>query len=168
MKYWRRKQYLDAAMEDQPQRNKAPLALIVAVFIAPLLIVSGCIAAQPLIPQLVQPFSTVVVPALIHPVTIEPSQALTSTQSTLLPASAEAVTIENFSFAPSVLTVTVGTSVTWTNEDDMPHTVKSVDGLFSSAGLDTGDSFTYQFTQPGVYRYYCAIHPMMTATVVVR
>ncbi len=78
------------------------------------------------------------------------------------------VTIDNFSFAPQTLTVPAGTTVTWTNQDDMVHTVTSADHVFGSAGLDTGDKFTYTFAKPGVFQYYCSIHPKMTATVIVR
>ncbi len=78
------------------------------------------------------------------------------------------VVIDNFSFSPQVITVSVGSTVTWVNQDDTPHTVSSTDKLFSSGALDTGDTFTYRFTKPGTYNYYCMIHPKMTATVVVQ
>ncbi len=78
-----------------------------------------------------------------------------------------AVTIDNFSFSPQTLTVPAGTTVTWTNRDDVPHTVVSEDGKFRSHALDTDDRFSYTFTQPGTYAYYCSVHPRMTAKVVV-
>jgi plastocyanin len=78
------------------------------------------------------------------------------------------VMIENFSFVPPVLTVKVGTAVTWINHDDVPHTVTGADNRFGSPALDTGDNFAFHFTTPGTYSYYCAIHPQMTAKVVVR
>ncbi len=83
-------------------------------------------------------------------------------------ADADTVTIKNFDYAPMALTVTAGTTVTWKNEDGEPHTVVSVDGLFRSAALDTGETFAYKFTKPGVYKYVCTIHPKMVATVTVK
>jgi len=78
------------------------------------------------------------------------------------------VTIDNFAFGPGTLTVPVGTTVTWTNEDDMVHTVTSTTKVFSSSELNTGQSFSYTFTTPGTYPYFCALHPRMTATVIVK
>jgi plastocyanin len=83
-------------------------------------------------------------------------------------ADADTVTIKNFDYAPMALTVTAGTTVTWKNEDGEPHTVVSVDGLFRSAALDTGETFAYKFTKPGVYKFVCTIHPKMVATVTVK
>jgi plastocyanin len=79
------------------------------------------------------------------------------------------VVVENFTFNPDVLTVPVGTEVTWENKDDIPHTVTSDDKkTFASSLLDTGDRFTYTFTKPGTFSYFCSVHPMMTAKVVVQ
>lgn len=79
------------------------------------------------------------------------------------------VKIDNFTFAPKDLTVPVGTSVKWVNRDDIPHTVVSDDkATFKSKALDTDDSFSYTFTKPGTYSYFCSIHPKMTAKVVVQ
>lgn len=75
------------------------------------------------------------------------------------------VSIDNFTFAPAQLTVPVGTTVAWTNHDDIPHTVTSTDKRFSSAALDTDDHFAYRFTAPGTYNYYCTLHPKMTGTI---
>ena len=75
--------------------------------------------------------------------------------------------IDNFTFAPARLTVKAGTTVTWRNEDDIPHTVTSAARLFKSKALDTDDSFSFTFTQPGTYEYFCSLHPRMTATIVV-
>ena len=77
------------------------------------------------------------------------------------------VKIGNFTFAPQTLTVPVGTTVTWENDDDIPHVVAEKDGKFRSKALDTGDKFTQQFTTAGTVEYYCAIHPMMTGKIVV-
>ena len=75
--------------------------------------------------------------------------------------------IDNFTFVPARLTVKAGTRVTWRNEDDIRHTVTSVTQLFKSRALDTDDSFSFAFTQPSTYEYFCSLHPRMTATVVV-
>jgi plastocyanin len=77
-----------------------------------------------------------------------------------------AVRIDNFTFGPQQLTVKAGTTVTWTNEDDIPHTVVSPQYLRSKA-LDTGDKFSFTFTTPGTYKYFCSLHPHMTGVVVV-
>jgi amicyanin len=77
------------------------------------------------------------------------------------------VKIDNFTFNPPSLTVTAGTTVTWKNEDDIPHTVASTTRAFKSKALDTDDSYTFTFTTPGVYEYFCSIHPHMTGKIVV-
>jgi len=77
------------------------------------------------------------------------------------------IKIDNFSFGPD-LTVPTGTTVTWTNSDDVPHVVASETMIFKSQALDTDDHFSYTFTKPGTYLYYCMIHPKMTAKVVVQ
>src|SRR5512143_1131800 len=77
------------------------------------------------------------------------------------------VMIDNFTFTPAVLTVKAGTSVTWTNRDDIPHTVREDHGGFKSSALDTGDAYSYTFTSPGEYSYFCSLHPHMTGTVIV-
>jgi plastocyanin len=79
-----------------------------------------------------------------------------------------AVKIDNFSFSPATITVPLGTTVRWTNRDDIPHTVVSDDKTFKSKALDTDEDFTYTFTKPGTYGYFCSIHPKMTAKVVVQ
>lgn len=77
------------------------------------------------------------------------------------------VNIDNFSYSPATLTVKAGTQVTWTNHDDMPHTVTSDDKSFASKALDTDDKFSFTPTKPGTYTYYCTIHPKMTGKLVV-
>src|SRR5580698_53792 len=74
------------------------------------------------------------------------------------------VTIDNFTFAPSQLTVKVGTTVTWKNHDDIPHTVVSA-GKFRSKAMDTDDSYSFTFTAAGDYTYFCSLHPHMTGTI---
>jgi plastocyanin len=74
------------------------------------------------------------------------------------------VTMDNFTFAPAQLTLKVGTTVTWTNHDDIPHTVVSA-GKFRSKTLDTDDSFSFTFTAAGDYKYFCSLHPHMTGMI---
>ena len=84
------------------------------------------------------------------------------------PAAATAeVKIDNFSFGPETVSVAVGTTVVWTNRDDIPHTVVSTDGVFKSKVLDTDEKFSYTFTKAGTFPYFCSIHPKMTGKVVV-
>ena len=78
-----------------------------------------------------------------------------------------AVNIKDFKFDPATLTVPVGTTVTWTNQDEEPHSVVAKDGSFHSPGLDTRGTYSFTFNSPGTFDYVCGIHPFMTATVVV-
>jgi plastocyanin len=89
--------------------------------------------------------------------------------NTAPPATTE-VKIDNFSFTPVTLTVTAGSTVTWTNRDDIPHTVVSADDAktFKSKVLDTDEKFSFTFTKAGTYTYFCSVHPKMTGTVVVK
>ena len=91
--------------------------------------------------------------------------------ATLPAASARApeteVKIDNFAFAPQRIVVQAGTTVTWINADDAPHTVASSTKVFKSGALDTEDKFSFTFTTPGTYEYFCSLHPHMTGTVLV-
>ena len=91
--------------------------------------------------------------------------------ATLPAASARApeteVKIDNFAFAPQRIVVQAGTTVTWINADDAPHTVASSAKLFKSNALDTNDKFSFTFTTAGAYEYFCSLHPHMTGTIVV-
>ena len=78
------------------------------------------------------------------------------------------VKIDNFSYMPHDITVTVGTTIIWVNNDDIPHTVVSTTDLFKSKALDTDDKFSFKFDKPGTYDYFCSIHPKMTAKVIVQ
>jgi len=83
--------------------------------------------------------------------------------------SGAAVKIDNFSFGPEAIIIPAGTTVTWTNMDDVPHVVSSDDNkIFKSQALDTNDRFSFTFTKHGTYNYYCAIHPKMTAKIIVQ
>ena len=77
------------------------------------------------------------------------------------------VKIANFTFEPPVLTVKVGTTVTWVNDDDIPHLVAEKDGKFRSSALDTDEKFSQTFKDAGTIEYFCAIHPRMTGKIVV-
>ena len=83
-------------------------------------------------------------------------------------AKAAAVKIDNFNFTPPTLVIAPGTTVTWTNDDDSPHTVREKDGKFKSAALDTDDTFSQTFAAPGEFEYFCSIHPRMTGKIVVK
>jgi amicyanin len=89
----------------------------------------------------------------------------------VLPVSAQnapgAIGIDNFTFNPQNLTVKAGTTVTWTNKDDIPHAIAAVNKEFKSKALDTGDAYSFTFTTPGTYAYFCSLHPHMTGTIVV-
>lgn len=77
------------------------------------------------------------------------------------------VKIDNFVFSPQVLTVKTGTRVTWVNDDDIPHLVASTTQGLRSKALDTGDKYSFTFTTPGTYKYFCGLHPHMTGSIVV-
>jgi len=78
------------------------------------------------------------------------------------------VKIDNFVFAPNTVTIAAGTTIRWTNRDDIPHNVVAEDKSFKSKVMDTDESFTYTFAKPGTYTYFCSIHPKMTGKVVVQ
>ena len=84
------------------------------------------------------------------------------------PGTIEVVKIDNFSFTPQTVTIRAGTTVTWANKDDVPHTVVSTTKKFRSGVLDTEDQFSYTFTDAGTYDYFCSIHPHMTGKVIVQ
>ena len=78
------------------------------------------------------------------------------------------VEIHQFAFSPTTLTVPVGATVTWVNGDEEPHAVTSRTGVFASAGLEHEETFSRTFATAGTYQYFCALHPHMTGTVLVR
>ena len=109
--------------------------------------------------------ATLAAPVMIAILLFAGSPSVTASDQ---PSAANAeVKIDNFSFGPRELTVAVGTTVTWTNRDDIPHTVVSPDGVFKSKVRDTDEKFSYTFTKAGTYPYYCSVHPKMTGKVVV-
>jgi len=81
---------------------------------------------------------------------------------------APAVHIANFTFGPVLLKVRVGQTVTWTNDDDIPHTVTANDHAFKSKVLDTGERFSFTFTRVGLFPYFCSLHPHMTGKIIVK
>jgi plastocyanin len=78
------------------------------------------------------------------------------------------IKIDNFVFSPNTVTVPAGSTLHWTNHDDIPHNVVSDDKSFKSKVMDTDESFSYTFTKPGTYTYFCSIHPKMTGKIVVQ
>ena len=78
------------------------------------------------------------------------------------------VVVKDFMFSPTPLTVKAGSTVTWTNMDDEPHTAVSDTGAFKSGGMDTNESFSFKFDKPGTYHYTCTIHPRMVGTIIVQ
>jgi plastocyanin len=78
------------------------------------------------------------------------------------------IIVKDFMFGPTPLTVKAGSTVTWTNMDDEPHTAVSDTGLFKSGGMDTNESFSFKFDKPCTYHYTCTIHPRMVGTIVVQ
>jgi len=83
------------------------------------------------------------------------------------PQAAE-IRVDNFTFGPQSLTVSVNTTVTWVNRDDIPHVIVSDDGVFRSKALDTDDKYSFTFTKAGTYAYFCGIHPKMVGKIVVQ
>ena|SRR4029079_1517689 len=103
---------------------------------------------------------------LLLVMTISESRGVLAASPEANPPGAE-VSIDNFSFTPPVITVKTGTQITWTNRDDIPHTVVSNENVFKSKALDTDDKFSFVLSKPGTYMYFCSLHPKMTAKVVV-
>ena len=100
----------------------------------------------------------------VQPTTAPTGQA--GNQPASMPAEVE-VKIASFAFAPPSVTVKAGTTVKWTNEDTVSHTITADDGSWGSGSLGKGQSFSQVFTQAGTFTYYCTIHPSMKGTVVV-
>ena len=98
----------------------------------------------------------------VHAQSVDPPEKIVAS------APGPQVTIKDYTFNPAALTVPVGATVTWTNRDDEPHTVTSSENVFTSPGLDEGETFSYEFSTPGTYTYHCKLHPEMTATITVK
>ena len=149
---------------------------IIAVVLAMLLLITaGCTAAgpgQPAIPTPTEP-SGGVTPTETLTESVTPTETIPATETTGAEAVAE-VLIRNFAFAPATLTVPVGTTVIWTNEDSAAHQVVSdtqpADMFLSdlaSEALPQGEAYRFTFTKPGTFGYHCQIHPSMKGTIVV-
>ena len=105
---------------------------------------------------------------LILLITLAQAVGLASAAHADQAAASATISIDNFTFAPKPLTVKVGTTVVWTNNDDIPHSIVDKDRkLFRSKALDTGDTFSFTLVNPGNYDYFCGLHPHMTGRVVV-
>jgi plastocyanin len=96
---------------------------------------------------------------LVLPSAPQPAAAATSDAT---------VKIDNFTFSPADLTITPGTTVTWINNDDIPHTVVETDKTFRSKALDTDDKYSFTFTTSGEFSYFCSLHPHMTGKITVK
>lgn len=81
---------------------------------------------------------------------------------------AASIAIDNFSFTPKEITIAPGTTITWVNHDDVPHTVVSTDKKFKSKAMDTDDQFSFTFTDAGTYTYFCSVHPIMIGKIIVK
>ena len=109
--------------------------------------------------------------AFPNPFRCVPSAAVAALAAVALGAAAPApsvIKIDNFTFGPADTTVPVGTTVTWVNNDDIPHTVVATDKSFKSKVLDTDEKFSFTFAKAGTYDYFCSIHPHMTGKVIVK
>jgi amicyanin len=94
--------------------------------------------------------------------------AVAGARSALAEEAKAKVTIDNFTFTPAELTIAAGTTVTWENRDDIPHTVVEKSKLFRSKALDTGDAYSFTFTSAGTYDYFCGLHPHMVGKIIVK
>jgi amicyanin len=96
------------------------------------------------------------------------SLAIAATTASPALAADAAIKIDNFVFTPDTLEIAAGTTVTWTNEDDIPHAVGGKDLSWKSHAMDTGDTFSHTFAAPGTYDYFCTLHPHMQGKIVVK
>src|SRR5579863_3563181 len=102
-------------------------------------------------------------PRAAAPVTEPAAQAATAPAGKVFE-----VKVDNFSFSPQTITISPGTTVIWTNRDDIPHTVVSDDKVFKSKVLDTDEKFSFTFDKAGNFPYFCSVHPKMTGKVIVQ
>lgn len=133
------------------------------------LLVTGAIAAM----TLIRPAEADAMPADAVSPRATADMAQPAAESTSVAAKTSKpvmVAIDNFKFTPSALSVSVGDTVTWVNRDDVPHTATSKEdpAAFDSKALDTDDKFSFTFTKPGTYKYYCKVHTHMTGSITVK
>ena len=88
--------------------------------------------------------------------------------SSAAPPDSTQIVIKDFTFVLSSVTVKAGSTVTWVNKDDEPHSIVSDTGLFRSGAVDTNESYSFKLDKPGTYPYHCALHPRMVATIIVQ
>jgi plastocyanin len=141
------------------------------VFLSILMIFAvACSAPEPAPPELskpapsapIQPAATAPQPQSPAPAPATPPAAPAQVSKTI------SISIKSFKFTPADVTINVGDTIVWTNEDSVPHTVESSDGTLRSDQLDKSDSFSYKFTKSGKYSYICGIHPSMKGSVTVQ
>ena len=145
-------------IHDLLRRNSRWVAAAVGVLATAFVVACSTPAAATVAPTGV---ATPVPPASLS--TIPPAKPAAAA-----PTDGTSVGIENFNFIPADLMVKAGTTVVWTNHDDVEHTVTASDSSFSSPSVPTDGQFSHTFTAPGTYAYFCAIHPFMTAKVIVQ
>ena len=113
---------------------------------------------------------------MLNTITVEAAQPTPSigqsgaerTVAAAEPATGPHIEITKHKFSVPTITIPAGTTVTWINHDDDAHTVASTTSVFRSPGLDTDDTYSFRFTKPGTYKYFCTLHPLMVGTVIVR
>jgi plastocyanin len=105
--------------------------------------------------------------ALLAPLGPMAEPAAAADAATAATAADTEVKIDNFTFVPQRVTVKPGTTVTWINEDDIPHAIAATGKEFRSKVLDTNDKYSFTFTTVGKFEYFCSLHPHMTGTIVV-
>lgn len=108
------------------------------------------------------------IPTMSATPTVAATPTSAATPTTAPTGSGNAISIASYAFSPDSLTIKVGTKLTWTNNDSVTHTVTADQGAFNSGPLPSGKSYSFTFTKAGTYTYHCAIHPSMTATIVVQ
>ena len=150
-----------------PGRSRGARAVLLG-----LMVVAGCSSPQSATSPSVTFGSAATTPGMpgmsgMAPMPNMPAGTNSATAGPAAPVAGDAVSIDNFAFAPATLTVHVGSTVTWTNKDEEPHTVVANDGSFHSPGMGSQATFSYTFAKPGTFEYVCSIHPYMHATVVV-
>src|SRR5579883_1778903 len=141
--------------------SRAWLALFIAGLLLTLAACGGSVPAAS-----APPATPTATPTTAPAPTPTPTTAPAATPTTASSSSGNSISIANFAFSPSSLTVKAGTKVTWTNNDSVTHTVTEGNGAFNSGDLAPGSSFSFTFSKAGTYSYHCSIHPSMTATIV--
>ena len=92
----------------------------------------------------------------------EPTPVTTTSAPVTTTPAPVSVAIKSSTFVPNIVEISKGTTVTWTNDDGVPHTVTSISGAFDSGNLEPGKTYSYTFNQAGPFEYSCANHPSMT------